>query len=144
MAYWISIVQKETIVVKILFLNHFAYNMQHQGKGKCYYSSWSNFHAADNVITSQRYNQIYTHTHTHLYACGANDREIAFMSCGLYIMLLTHWGRDKMDALPQTTFWSAFSWMKTFEFRLKFHLSLFPRVQLIIFQHWFRWWLGAV
>ena len=51
---------------------------------------------------------------------------------------LTHWGRDKMDAISQTTFWSAFSWMKMFEFRLKFHWSLFLRVQLTIFQHWFR------
>ena len=51
---------------------------------------------------------------------------------------LTHWGRDKMDAILQTTFSSAFSWMKMFEFRLKFHLSLFPRVQLTIFQHCFR------
>ena len=51
---------------------------------------------------------------------------------------LTHWGRDKMDAILQTTFWSTFSWMKMFEFRLKFHWSLFLRVQLTIFQHWFR------
>ena len=33
---------------------------------------------------------------------------------------------------------SAFSWMKMFEFRLKFHLSLFLRVQLTIIHHWFR------
>ena len=51
---------------------------------------------------------------------------------------LTHWGRDKMDAILQTTFWSAFSWIKMFEFRLKFHWSLIQRVQLTIFQHWFR------
>ena len=51
---------------------------------------------------------------------------------------LIHWGRDNMDAISQTTFWSAFSWMKMFEFRLKFHWSLFLRVQLTIFQHWFR------
>ena len=56
---------------------------------------------------------------------------------------LTHWGRDKMVAIFQTTFSNAFSWMKMFKFRLKFHWSLFPRVQLTIFQHWFRWWLGA-
>ena len=31
-----------------------------------------------------------------------------------------------------------------FEFRLKFHWSLFLRFQLTIFQHWFRYWLGAV
>ena len=57
---------------------------------------------------------------------------------------LTHWGRDKMAAISQTTFSNAFSWMKMYKFRLRFHWSLFPRVQLTIFQHWFRWWLGAV
>ena len=52
--------------------------------------------------------------------------------------LLNHWGRDKIDAISQTTFSNAFSWMKMFELRLKFHWSLFLRVQLTIFQHWFR------
>ena len=33
---------------------------------------------------------------------------------------LTHWGREQMDAVSQTTFSNAFSWMKMFEFRLKF------------------------
>ena len=28
-------------------------------------------------------------------------------------------------------------------FRFEFHWSLFTRVQLTIFQHWFRWWLGS-
>ena len=46
----------------------------------------------------------------------------------------THWGRNKMATILQTPF----SWMQMFEFRLKFHWSLFPRVQLTIFQHWFR------
>ena len=36
-----------------------------------------------------------------------------------------------------------FSWMKIYEFRLRFHWTLFLRVQLTIFQHWFRWWLGT-
>ena len=57
---------------------------------------------------------------------------------------LTHWGRDQIDDISQTTFSSAFSWMKMFQLRLKFHWSLFPRVQLAIIQHWFRKWLGAV
>ena len=35
------------------------------------------------------------------------------------------------------------SWMKTFDFHIKFHWSMFLRVQLIICQHWFRWWLGT-
>ena len=56
---------------------------------------------------------------------------------------LTHWGRDKMAAISQTTLSNAFSWMKISEFRLKFHWRLFLMVQLTIFQHWFRWWLGA-
>ena len=52
--------------------------------------------------------------------------------------VLTHWGRDKMAAIFQTPFSDAFSWMKMNEFRLKFHWSLFLRVQLTISQHWFR------
>ena len=49
--------------------------------------------------------------------------------CGYWrIGSLTHWGRDKMDAISQTTFSSAFSWMKMFEFQLEFHWSLFLRV----------------
>ena len=48
------------------------------------------------------------------------------------------WGRDEMNNISQTTFSNVFSSMKMFEFRLKFHWSLFPRVQLTIFQHWFR------
>ena len=48
---------------------------------------------------------------------------------------LTHWGRDKMDAISQTTFSNAFSWIEMYEFRLRFHRSLFLRLELIIFQH---------
>ena len=33
-----------------------------------------------------------------------------------------------MAAIFQTTFWNAFSWMKIYEFRLKFNWSLFLRV----------------
>ena len=58
-------------------------------------------------------------------------------------VMLTHWGRDKKDTISLTTFSSSFSWMKIFEFRLKFHWSLFLTVPLTIFQHWFRQWLGA-
>ena len=44
----------------------------------------------------------------------------------------------------QTTFLNVLSWMTMYKFRLKFHWSLIPRVQLTIFQQWFRYWLGAV
>ena len=47
---------------------------------------------------------------------------------------LTHWGRDKMDAISQTTFSNGFSWMEMYELRLRFHWSLFPRVQSTIFR----------
>ena len=43
----------------------------------------------------------------------------------------------------QTTISHAFSGMKMYEFRLRFHWSLFLRFELTIFQHWFRWRLGA-
>ena len=50
---------------------------------------------------------------------------------------LTHWGRDKMDAISQTTFWNAFSLMKIYEFGLRFHWILFLSFELAISQHWF-------
>ena len=62
---------------------------------------------------------------------------------GVHEEWLTHWGQDKMAAIFQTTFWNGFSWMKMYEYRLKFHWSLFLVVQLTIFRHWFRWWLVA-
>ena len=64
--------------------------------------------------------------------------------CQCHTAILTHWGRDKMAAIFQTTFSNPFSWMKLYEFRLRFHWSLFLRVQLTIFHHWFRYWLDAV
>ena len=38
---------------------------------------------------------------------------------------LTHWGRDKMDAISQTTVSNAFSWMKMHQFCFRFHWNLF-------------------
>ena len=40
--------------------------------------------------------------------------------------ILSHWGRDKMAAIFQTTFSNAFFLMKMFKFWLRFHWSLFP------------------
>ena len=50
--------------------------------------------------------------------------------------------RQNGHHLPDDIF-NEFSWIKMYEFWLKFHRSLFPRVQLTIFQYWFRKWLGA-
>ena len=49
-----------------------------------------------------------------------------------------------MNTISQTPYSNAFSWMKMFEFRWRFHWTLFKRVHLTIFQHWFKQWLGAV
>ena len=38
---------------------------------------------------------------------------------------LVHWGRDKVDAISQTTFSNAISGIKMYEFRIKFHWRLF-------------------
>ena len=51
---------------------------------------------------------------------------------------LTHWSRDKMTAIFQTTFSNTFSWMKIYKLRLRFHWRLFPRIQLTICKHWLR------
>ena len=61
----------------------------------------------------------------------------------LFPTLKTQRGQDKMAAISQTTLSNAFSWMKMLELGLKFHWSLFRMVKLTIFQHLFRWWLGA-
>ena len=52
-------------------------------------------------------------------------------------VLLTHSDQGKMAAIFQTTFSNALSWMKMYVIRLRFHLILFLRVQLIIFQRSF-------
>ena len=59
-------------------------------------------------------------------------------TAGIQWSVLAHWDRDKMDAISQTTFSSAFSWMKMFEFWLKINWNLFLRVQSTTFQQWFR------
>ena len=53
-------------------------------------------------------------------------------------IFLSHWGRDTMANIFQTTFWNTFSGMKTYEVRLTFHWILFLRVHLAIFHHCFR------
>ena len=75
--------------------------------------------------------------------CSVHLRIWNYVAQSMMFSRLTHWGWDKMAAVLQATLSNAFSWMKMLELRLIFHWSLFLRVQLTIFQHWFRWWLGA-
>ena len=61
---------------------------------------------------------------------------IFYLSCR-YMLSLTHWDRDKMVTISQKALPYTFYWMKLLEFRLKLHWSLFLRVQITLFQHWF-------
>ena len=55
-------------------------------------------------------------------SCLWNTNKILCMdTCLSQQSWLTHWGRDKMADIWQTTFSSAFSWMEMFDFRLKFN-----------------------
>ena len=60
------------------------------------------------------------------YVLGKVRIQCVTMSDGIVgTVMLTHWGRDKMDAISQMTFSSAFSWMKMFEFLSKCQWNLF-------------------
>ena len=65
---------------------------------------------------------------------GSHGISSSWVFCTQFLATLTHWDRDEMKNISQMTFSNAFSSMKMFEFRLQFHWTLFPRVQLTIFQ----------
>ena len=68
----------------------------------------------------------------HQIGIALQDQVIIGLGNGLSLVRrqpVTHWGRDKMAVISQTTFSNAFSWMKMYDFRLIFHWSLFPRVE---------------
>ena len=90
--------------------------------------------------------KIYTKTYcikTIKYFCTFIIHTCTRLSIFSQLLQLTHWGRDKMAAIFQTIFWNAFSCMKSVEFGLTFHWSVLLRIRLMIFQHWFRQWLGT-
>ena len=60
-----------------------------------------------------------------------------------YPWILTRWDRDIMAAVLQTVSLSVFSWTKIHELRFRVHWNLFLMVESTMFQHWFRYWLGA-
>ena len=67
------------------------------------------------------------------YFLGYTVGQSQHVTCCAFPSDKTHWGRDKMAAVFQTTFSNRFSWMKWYAFRLKFHWNLFVGVQLTIF-----------
>ena len=79
--------------------------------------------------------------------CGINEAEQCIISQDIEFSKniptsapeeLTHWARDKMADIFQTTYWNAFSWIKILEFRIQFDWNLFLRVQFTIIHHRFR------
>ena len=66
-------------------------------------------------------------THSSYTMLSTDDFSVTprFFSVFLLFPFLIHWGQDKMAAIFQTTFSNGFSWLKMYEFRLKFRLSLF-------------------
>ena len=69
------------------------------------------------------------------------SRDIIIDNCQYslrFLNALTHWGIDKMVDISQMTFSIAFSWIEMYAFHSRFHRSLFLRIQLRIFQRWFR------
>ena len=75
----------------------------------------------------------------HLRAISQWVFKLLFYIISLKIVHLTHGGWDKIAAIMQMTFLNALSWMKMYEFQLKFHCNLFLRLELTISQDWFRW-----
>ena len=70
------------------------------------------------------------------FCLGLNVLSVVYGVCVLgYLKLIP---LDKMDAISQTIFSDAFSWMKSFVFRLKFHWSLCLGDLLTMTHHWFR------
>ena len=49
----------------------------------------------------------------------------------------TQWGRDKIAAILQMTYWNLL-YCKKIVYTFKFHWKLFPKVQSTISLHWFR------
>ena len=68
---------------------------------------------------------------------------VEILTCLMAINHLTLWNLNKMAAVLQTIFSNAFSSMKIVVFWLEFHWNSFPIVQLTIFKHWVRKWLGT-
>ena len=89
-----------------------------------------------NWSTCEMVNKCLPYIISHYLAANGNQGIVSSLPCicmyGLchlpyhkWGQVLTHWGRDKMTDIFQTTFPNAFSWKKIYELRLKFHWSLF-------------------
>ena len=75
------------------------------------------------------------HLNTELASVDHQNIGLYFVAASIQDWL-TYLPLDKIAAISQKTFSSAFSWMKSFVLWLKFHWSLFQWFQLTINQHW--------
>ena len=101
--------------------------------------------AVERLVISDFTTVMWRHCNDMLHFLSLAMTLVGIVKKRTYVTITMSWWPDvntlrprQMDAISQTTFSSAFSWMKMFEFRFEFHRSLFLRVQLTIFQHWFR------
>ena len=96
----------------------------------------------DNDAVELKYRERCFHTGVQNQLTGPRESGCDFNSAVFIlfclVILINSLKPRKMAAVSQTTFSNAFSWLKMFEFRLRFHWSLLLRVQLTIIQHWFR------
>ena len=109
---------------------------------ECWFINWLLRFSSHHLRTAMSYESKKTQNQQRSYLPYSHCSK--HLPTGYRNAILTHWGWDKMSAILQKIFSSAFSWMKLFEFRLKFTWNLLLGVLFTLFQHWLRGWLGAV
>ena len=94
-------------------------------------SSWDDL--LNSTIFSTHYKAWHKicHLKTFIYILWPNVHSDIFLWVSL---TLTYWCQDNVAAILL---------YENFGIWVKIHLNLFPMVQLTIWLHWFRWWLGA-
>ena len=94
---------------------------------------WDKLKFTHKAWSGVRFASLLSQTHVH--------STLVMQGCVIYHVVcdhLIHCGQDTMAASFLKTFSNAFSWMKMHEFRLRFHWSLFLRLDLILLHHWLR------
>ena len=88
---------------------------------------------------------IYIYIYNHIYSIVYMYMGVSVRVCLFVFKPAKHIeaGRGEIVTISPTTFSNAFSWMKMYEFRLRFHWKLFLSFELTILQHMFRKWLDA-
>ena len=88
------------------------------------------------VVDNCKFNLELWINETYIYGRPLGSRSLRMMTSIKYahgihepyfvVRFLIHNGRDKVLDIVRTTFSNAFSWMKMYGFRLRFHWSFFP------------------